>query len=110
MTGVLVNAAAILCGSLIGLLLGKIKSEKLGGAVMTGLALCLMYIGISGAVESGNEITGNIKPYYVLIVIFSIVIGTVIGTLLKIDERLEALGEKIENKLGHGESFAKSFV
>ncbi|MBQ0125811.1 MAG: DUF554 domain-containing protein, partial [Clostridiales bacterium] len=34
----------------------------------------------------------------------------VIGTLLKIDERLEALGEKIENKLGHGESFAKSFV
>ena len=55
---------------------------------MAGIGLCVVYIGISGALQGENPI----------ILVVSIVLGAVAGTALKIDERLNSLGEKIEKK------------
>ena len=55
---------------------------------MTGIGLCTMYIGISGALEGENPI----------ILVVSLVLGAVTGTALRLDERLNSLGETIEKR------------
>ncbi len=92
MLGTIVNAAAIVAGSLIGLLFKKGFSKKIADAVMTGLALCVLYIGISGALEGQN----------VLAVILSMVVGGIVGTLLDLDARLKKLGDRIEARIKNG--------
>lgn len=88
MLGTLVNTAAVLVGSCIGLLFRKGLPERFGQVIMKGLGLCVMYIGIKGALKGENEI----------IAILSIAVGAVIGELLRLDERLEKLGGWIERK------------
>ncbi len=92
MLGTIVNAAAIVAGSLIGLLFKKGFSKKIADAVMTGLALCVLYIGVSGALEG----------QHVLAVILSMVVGGIVGTLLDLDARLKKLGDRIEARMKHG--------
>ena len=56
MLGVLANTIAVLIGSAVGLLFKKGIPEKYSNAVMTGIALCTVYIGISGALKGENTI------------------------------------------------------
>ena len=86
MTGVLVNTIAVFLGGFLGLLGGKLLTEKLNRAAMTALALCVLYIGISGALKGEN----------VLFTIAAMVLGSLIGTLLDIDGKISRLGEKIQ--------------
>ena len=92
MLGTIVNAAAIVAGSLIGSLFKKGFSKKIADAVMTGLALCVLYIGVSGALEG----------QHVLAVILSMVVGGIAGTLLDLDARLKKLGDRIEARMKRG--------
>ena len=96
--GATVNAAAVLIGGLAGLLIGKALNKKLGDAVMTGLALVVIYIGISGAFKGENTV----------ITIISIAIGTVIGTLLHLEDGVMQLEDSVSKK-GDGR-IAKGFV
>ncbi|HWS29445.1 MAG TPA: DUF554 domain-containing protein [Clostridia bacterium] len=100
MLGTIVNATAIVAGSLIGLLIKKGFSKKIADAVMTGLGLCLLYIGISGTLEG----------QHVLVVILAIVTGGITGTFLDLDARFKNFGEKIELKLENGSGFSEGFV
>lgn len=104
MTGVLVNTGTILIGSAVGLLFKKGIPERVTNAVMIGLGLCTLYIGIDGALQGEN----------VLIVIASMVLGAIVGTLLDIDGAINRLGKWIEGKFqkqGGGKvSVAEGFV
>ena len=75
MTGVLVNVLTVLIGSTVGLVFKKGISEKYSGAVMTGIGLCTVFIGISGMLKGQN----------VLVAIISMVLGALVGTALDID-------------------------
>jgi len=88
MLGVLVNTAAILIGGIVGLLFNKGLPKRFSGAIMTGIGLCVIYIGISGSLQGENPI----------ILVVSIVLGAASGTALKLDERLNSLGEIIERR------------
>ena len=103
MIGTLVNVAAVIVGSLIGLLLRKGFPEKMKSTVTTGMGLCTMIIGIQSAFETKN----------VLIMILSVVIGSIIGVALKIEYRLDKLGQSLQNRFSGKDdsgSFAKGFV
>jgi len=106
MLGTLVNAAAIIVGSLIGLLVNKGIPKRFSIAIMTALGLCTMYIGISGALQ--------VESLIVLAV--SLVLGVAAGTALKLDERLNLLGKKLEERFapaGEGDdkpTLAQGFV
>ena len=104
MTGVLVNTGTILVGSAVGLLFKKGIPERVTNAVMIGLGLCALYIGIDGALQDEN----------VLIVIASMVLGAIVGTLLDIDGAINRLGKWIEGKFqkqeGDKVSVAEAFV
>ena len=84
MLGVIVNVITVLIGSMVGLLFKKGISERVSTAVMIGIGGCSLYIGISGSLCGEN----------VIIVIASMVLGSILGTLLDIDGKLAKKGEK----------------
>ncbi len=92
--GSIVNALLVILGAGVGLLvrklLGKASSggvlERVSDALMKGMALCVMIIGISGALETQN----------IMIVILSVMFGAVIGELCKLQSGVERLGAKLE--------------
>lgn len=92
MNGVFVNTFTVIIGSLIGLIFKKGIPERVSSAVMTGLGLCTVYIGIDGALTGQN----------VLITIASMVIGSIIGTLIDIDKAINRLGETVEQRFSRG--------
>lgn len=88
MLGVIVNVITVIIGSSIGLLFKKGIPEKVSSAAMTGLGVCTLYIGISGSLCGEN----------VLILIASVVLGVIVGTLLDIDGAVNRLARKVEAK------------
>lgn len=117
--GSFVNGIAILTGSAVGLFLrfilrrssrsgesGRGLGERLQKIVMQGLALCTMYIGISGALKGQNT----------LIAILSLVIGAVIGELLDLDGAMNRAGNWVQKKVsrpgseGNTSTVADGFV
>lgn len=105
MLGVFVNTGAIVIGGLIGLLLKKGLSQKYIDAVMLGLGLCTLYIGIDGALGGNNA----------LVPILSIAIGGLAGTALDLQSRLDRLGDSLQKRMktsekGEGSSFSSGFV
>jgi len=101
LTGTIVNAGAILVGTIAGLLIQKGIKENYSKAVIKAIALTVIMIGISGALETNN----------LLLVIVSLVLGTLSGTALQIEARLDRLGEKLNQRFGRGDSpFVEGFV
>ncbi len=97
--GSIVNCLTVILGSSAGLVVRRIMGKgteggamsRISDALMKGVALCVLLIGITGAIKTQNMI----------IVIVSIVIGTIIGELCDLDRRVTALGNAIEKKT-HG--------
>ena len=103
MIGVIVNVITVIIGSCIGLLFKKGIPERVSSAAMTGLGACTLYIGISGSLCGEN----------VLILIASVVLGAIVGTLLNIDGAINALAGKVEarfKKDGEKVSIAEGLV
>lgn len=103
MIGVIVNTLTVLLGSGLGLLLKKGIPERVSQAVMTAIGLCTVYIGIDGALSGENTI----------VLIVSMVLGTIIGTLLNIDGRINAVGtffERCFRRDGEKNSVAEGFM
>ena len=101
-SGVLVNVLTVLIGSTLGLLLKKQIPEKLTTAVMTAIGLCTVAIGVTGVIKGQNQ----------LVMIVSLVLGTIIGTLIDIDGKLTKIGDKLQKKKGENEksTFSQGFV
>lgn len=94
MLGVIVNVITVIIGSLVGLLFKKGIPERVSKAAMIGLGACTLYIGISGSLCGEN----------VLILIASVVLGVILGTLLNIDGAINKLAEKVEKKFKRQDS------
>ena len=104
MLAVIVNAVAVIIGGLIGILCGSRIKERYTKAVMTCIALVTMVIGVQSAIVTGN----------ILIVMVCLVLGTVIGTALHLDDRINGSGDRMKEKLAGtrfgGGHFAEAFV
>ena len=103
MLAVIVNTIAVIVGSVVGMLLKKGIPDNIKDAVMKGIGLCTIYIGISGALKGENT----------LILIISIALGVVIGELCNLDGKLNHFAEGLEAKFrkpGDKISIAEGFV
>lgn len=104
MIGTLINCAAIIAGSLVGLLLRRGMKDSISKTVMQGVGMSVILIGVTGAIETQNT----------LLVILSMVIGGVLGAWIDIDSRMNRLGACAQRKLTKGDdannTFAKGFV
>ena len=103
MFAVFVNMALVLVGSAVGLLLKNRFSERMGQAVMKGLGLCTVGIGMSSLL--GGKDT--------LCTIICVALGTILGEWLNIEKGMDDLGELLRRKLIKGEGnsrFVEGFV
>ena len=104
MLGTIVNTIAVIIGATIGMLLKKGLSDKMADTLMKGLGLCTLFLGISGSLEGQNS----------LILIISMVVGTLIGEGVDLDDKLNRFGKYIEDKFkakdGKSVSIAEGFV
>ena len=103
MLGTSVNVATVLLGGTIGLLIKKGLSDKMSDALMKGLALCTLTIGISGALKGQDTLK----------LILSMVAGTLIGEALDLDGKVHRLGDWVEKRFSKGTgktSIAEGFV
>ena len=102
MLGVLINAAALALGGILGLLLGKLIPERLRGIVLSGLALGVIYVAINGMLAGQNT----------LILIISVLFGSIIGELLDLDGHLNRLGQRLEKRFSKNNDLplAQGFV
>ena len=89
LSGAVVNFFLVVLGSLVGLIFKKGIPQKLQNALMTGMAFCVLYIGITGLFEEGANI---------LVIIVCFALGAVIGELIDLDKQVNRLGKAIENK------------
>ncbi len=94
MLGTIVNTIAVIIGAAIGLLLKKGLPEKMADTLMKGLGLCTLFLGISGSLKGENS----------LILIISVVIGTVIGELLDLEGKVNGLGKWVEKRFQNKKS------
>lgn len=103
MTGTILNVITVILGGTLGTLLGNRLPEKMRGTVMNGLGLMVAVIGMQMALASHN----------ILIVLGSILVGGIIGEGLRIQDGLDGLGRKLEERFARGGEagrFTRGFV
>ena len=98
MIGTFVNVAAIVTGSLIGGTFRKVMNEELSGSLMNVMGLSAFGLGINSVVQNMPKST------YPVLFIVSLAIGCLVGTLLKLDQRVEKLTKRKDQSgsLGQG--------
>ena len=101
MLGTIVNAVAIIAGSLLGILFRGGIPKKFTVTMMQAISLAVLLIGFKMA----------LKTDAILLVIFSLVIGSLMGEFINIESRLERLGKRLETRFSKaGSGIAKGFV
>jgi uncharacterized membrane protein YqgA involved in biofilm formation len=88
MTGTLLNIAAIVAGSILGLIFGARIPEKLKETVIAGMGLFIAAMGIQMFLKTENS----------LIVLGALLLGTLLGEWWRIEDGLHKLGEFLEQK------------
>lgn len=103
MWGTIVNALAIVAGALLGKILGSGLPEYVRHTVMQAIGLGVLLIGMQMAFATQN----------VIIVIVSLVLGGIIGELVRLEYWLDKMGEWLQAKFtrpGSENLFAKGFI
>ena len=103
MIGTLINAGAIILGTLVGLLLRKGIPQRLQDTIGQGQGLCVILIGLTSAIKTAD----------ITCVIICMVVGCLVGAWIDIERRLNDLGQAIERKVSPNDaegSVAKGFV
>lgn len=110
MTGTLVNCVAVIIGGLIGLLLKKGIKESYAQGINKSLGIAVLIIGLNGVISNMFTVeNGVLKSSGELLLIVFLVIGTLIGELLKLDDRFNSFCKKIDSKFKDG-GFASGFI
>ena len=111
--GTIVNTAAVIVGGLLGLLLKKGVAEKFQKILMQALGLATIFIGASGVLKYMLVIeNGSLTTRGTMLLIFSLVIGCLLGQWLDIESKMEALGVKLKAavRIKNDNRFVEGFV
>jgi len=123
LNGTIVNAATVVVGCAVGLGVGGRLAERYRRIVLDGLGLITITLGIDASVLILGRLVGTYAPQVDagrtfgarlgMVTIGSLLVGSLVGTRLRLHERLEALGEQIHRRVGgRGEAgqFAQGFL
>lgn len=111
LSGTLLNVATVLAGTAIGLLVGSRMPERMRGTLTIGLGLFTLLLGITMGARIFTDPLA--RPGDELAVLGAILLGAVIGELLRLQDGLEAIGEWFQQRLARGERpsrVAEAFV
>ena len=93
MTGTFLNIAAVIAGSILGLLFGARIPDKLKSTVIAGMGLFVVAMGLQMFLNTENP----------LIVLGALLIGTLLGEWWRIEDGLHKLGEILEQRFSREE-------
>ena len=115
--GTIVNFFVVLICGLLGTLVKKGVPKRISDAIVSAMAVCVIYIGVDGILEAAPALpsegllsAGLIK---VLVMIISMALGTLLGEIIDIDKWVNKLGVALEKKFVKNDEsgkFAKGFV
>lgn len=89
MIGTLVNVGAVIAGSTLGLLIHSRLPQKISSITFQGIGLFTLFIGLTMAMKTQNP----------LIMIFSIVLGGIVGEAIDIAKYLERASDALKNRI-----------
>jgi hypothetical protein len=112
-TGTIVNVLAVLLGGTLGLFLKKGLEERYQQILMQALGLATIFIGVSGTLQRMFQITDNsLESGGTMLIIFSLVLGSILGEWIDLEDKMEIFGEWLKNKCGgkNDSQFVEGFV
>ena len=111
--GTIINSAAIIVGGVFGLLFGKILNERIQDSLQKASGICVLFIGIAGAMEGMLKLSGSsLSAGRSMLIVASLALGALIGEILNIEHGFERFGEWLKVKTGNAKdkSFVEGFV
>ena len=111
--GTIINSAAIVGGGIIGLLGGRFMKERYQETVQRTCGICVLFIGIAGAMEKMLQISGGgLASGYSIFITVCLVLGALVGEICNIERQFERFGEWLKQKTHSGgdNSFVDGFV
>ncbi len=122
LSGTIFNVITVAVGSVLGLLLSGRLPERYQRIVLQGLGLVTITLGIDAAVLIMSSTITKYRPEghaggtygakIAMITVGSLLVGSLIGTALRLQDRVEALGRSIHKRFGSGDAgkFAEGFL
>ena len=111
--GTVINVAAIILGGIIGRLFGRFLTERFQDTLKKVCGVCVLFIGIAGALEGMLSIQDNgVVSGKAMMIVVCLVLGAFIGELLNIEDGFERFGEWLKKKTGNAKEkiFVEGFV
>lgn len=111
--GTIINSAAIVVGGIFGLLFGKFMKERIQDTLLKACGVCVLFIGIAGAMEGMLKISdSSLLSGRSMFIVASIALGAVVGEILNIEHGFERFGEWLKEKTGNAKDkgFVNGFV
>lgn len=111
--GTIINTALVVLGGIFGTYFGRKISKNIQESLMKIIGIAVLFIGITGTLQYMLVIDGNnIKTQGTMMLIISLALGTIIGELLKIEDKIYKLGQWIKGKFNKKEDnyFVDGFV
>ncbi len=109
--GNIVNTLAVLAAGGIGLLIKRGVPEKIQQVLMQALGMCTIFIGVGGTLQNMLSVqNARLQVSGTMLMIVSLVVGSVAGELLDIEGWLDRLGERLRSMAGGGSRFTEGFV
>jgi uncharacterized protein len=112
--GTIVNAGAVLAGGFLGAFIKNGLPERFKTTIMQAIGLSVVMIGISGTLQGIYKVIdgGRMDRLYIMTMIFSLVIGGLVGEFFNIEAKLDAMGQWFQKRFvtGGGGNFAEGFV
>lgn len=101
MNGVIVNVAAVIAGTVVGLLFGGIIPDRMRSTAFSGIGLATTVIGAMMAIGGLTDLAGShLGDYAPLVLVGSLVLGAIVGEALGIEAALERMGHWLQEAAG----------
>jgi uncharacterized membrane protein YqgA involved in biofilm formation len=98
-TGVAINIVAVLIGTAVGLVFGRLISERFRAIAFLAIGLAVIIIGATIALGGLADLgTTHLGDYAALVLVGALVVGSLIGEALKVEYRLERFGQWLQAK------------
>lgn len=111
--GTVINVAAIVAGGLIGLIFSRAISARYQETLMQAIGVCVIFVGISGAVQEMMTVTSDgLKSGGTMMIVISYAIGSLLGEWINLEQRFEQFGKWLKVKTGNAREkrFVDAFV
>ena len=111
--GTIINSAAIIVGGVFGHLFGKILNGRIQDSLQKASGICVLFIGIAGAMEGMLKLSGSsLSAGRSMLIVTSLALGALVGEILNIEHGFERFGEWLKVKTGNAKdkSFVEGFV